>query len=110
MLRIAALAEMLGQQATHRKWRVVADLSPESVPSAPEFLFLTRDGSPVTRFDEAEPVFAKHGLLLGKLEHRGMFIHYNIAAYHDRQWATGREDPATFKPDKLDCNQQQIHR
>ena len=35
----------------------------------------------------------------------GMFIHYNIATYHDRQWATGREDPATFKPDKLDCNQ-----
>lgn len=35
----------------------------------------------------------------------GMFIHYNIATYHDRQWATGREDPTTFRPDKLDCNQ-----
>ena len=35
----------------------------------------------------------------------GMFIHYSVATYHDRQWATGTEDPATFKPDKLDCNQ-----
>lgn len=35
----------------------------------------------------------------------GMFIHFNVATYHNRQWATGYEDPATFKPEKLDANQ-----
>lgn len=35
----------------------------------------------------------------------GMFIHFNMATYHDRQWALGYEDPSTFRPDQLDCNQ-----
>jgi alpha-L-fucosidase len=35
----------------------------------------------------------------------GMFIHFNVATYNERQWASGCEDPATFAPDKLDCNQ-----
>lgn len=35
----------------------------------------------------------------------GMFIHFNVATFHERQWATGYEDPATFTPDRLDCNQ-----
>lgn len=35
----------------------------------------------------------------------GMLIHYNIATYNDRQWATSTEEPATFRPDKFDCNQ-----
>ncbi len=35
----------------------------------------------------------------------GMFIHFNVATYHERGWATGYEDPATFAPDKLDCEQ-----
>ena len=35
----------------------------------------------------------------------GMFIHFNVATYHEREWASGYEDPATFAPDKLDCNQ-----
>jgi alpha-L-fucosidase len=35
----------------------------------------------------------------------GMFIHFNTATYHERQWATGTEDPARFAPDALDCNQ-----
>ncbi len=35
----------------------------------------------------------------------GMFIHFNVASFHEREWATGYEDPATFTPDKLDCNQ-----
>lgn len=35
----------------------------------------------------------------------GMFIHFNVATFHERQWATGYEDPGTFTPDKLDCHQ-----
>ncbi|MEK6250097.1 MAG: alpha-L-fucosidase, partial [Planctomycetales bacterium] len=35
----------------------------------------------------------------------GMFIHFNVATFHNRQGGNGYEDPATFKPDKLDCNQ-----
>jgi alpha-L-fucosidase len=35
----------------------------------------------------------------------GMFIHFSMATYHERQWATGTEDPASFAPAQLDCNQ-----
>ena len=35
----------------------------------------------------------------------GMFIHFNVATFHEREWAEGHEDPATFTPDRLDCNQ-----
>lgn len=35
----------------------------------------------------------------------GMFIHFNVATFHEREWATGYEDPATFTPDQLDCEQ-----
>lgn len=66
---LAAIAEVVGQQVAHRKWRVIAD--PVS-DSAPESLFLSRSGSPAAHFGETEPIFAKHGLLRGTLEHRGM--------------------------------------
>lgn len=67
---IAAISDILGQQATLRKWRVIADLAPN--PSTPESLYLSRDGKPSTHFGPAEPFFEKYGLLCGKLEHRGM--------------------------------------
>jgi hypothetical protein len=67
---LAAIAEVLGQQVAHRKWRVIADPAPEA--SAPEPLFLRNDGTPAAHFGDAEPVFAKHGLLRGNLELRGM--------------------------------------
>jgi hypothetical protein len=35
----------------------------------------------------------------------GMFISFHLATYHEREWANGYEDPATFAPDKLDCKQ-----
>ncbi|OVE76032.1 hypothetical protein BVX97_02530 [bacterium E08(2017)] len=35
----------------------------------------------------------------------GGFIHYGIATYNEREWANGHEDPKTFAPKKLDCNQ-----
>lgn len=69
---LAAIAEVLGQQVAQRKWRVIADRAPESTPSPPESLFFSRDGGPTAHFGDADPIFAKHGLLRGKLEHRGM--------------------------------------
>ncbi len=35
----------------------------------------------------------------------GMFIHYGVASYNERQWATGHEDPGSFAPTQLDCGQ-----
>jgi alpha-L-fucosidase len=35
----------------------------------------------------------------------GMFLHFNVATFADREWATGYEDPAIFAPAKLDCRQ-----
>ena len=67
---LAAIAEVLGQQVAHRKWRVIADPAPAS--SDPEPFFLQLDGTPAAHFGEVEPVFAKHGLLRGNLELRGM--------------------------------------
>jgi hypothetical protein len=67
---LAAIADVLGQQVAHRKWRAIADQATES--TEPESLFIRQDGTPATPFGEAEPIFAKHGLLRGKLELRGM--------------------------------------
>ncbi|MBN1819945.1 MAG: alpha-L-fucosidase [Prolixibacteraceae bacterium] len=35
----------------------------------------------------------------------GMFLHFNMATYIDREWATGYEDPMLFNPVNLDCGQ-----
>jgi alpha-L-fucosidase len=35
----------------------------------------------------------------------GLFLHFNMATYIDREWANGCEDPALFRPTKLDCGQ-----
>jgi alpha-L-fucosidase len=35
----------------------------------------------------------------------GMFIHFNVATYNEREWANGHEDPASFAPNQLDCGQ-----
>ena len=35
----------------------------------------------------------------------GMFIHFNMATFNEREWANGYENPATFSPNKLHCNQ-----
>ena len=69
---LAAISDILGQQAALRKWRVIADLELESAPSVSESLFLSRDGNPSGHFGPIEPFFGKYGLLRGALEHRGM--------------------------------------
>jgi alpha-L-fucosidase len=35
----------------------------------------------------------------------GMFIHFNLGTFADLDWAGGYEDPALFRPAKLDCGQ-----
>ena len=35
----------------------------------------------------------------------GMFLHFNIGTFVDKEWATGHEDPLLFNPVKLDCGQ-----
>src|SRR5882724_630881 len=35
----------------------------------------------------------------------GMFVHFNLGTSADIDWAGGYEDPALFKPTKLDCGQ-----
>ncbi len=35
----------------------------------------------------------------------GMFIHFNVATFNEREWANGYEDPVTFAPGQLDCEQ-----
>ena len=35
----------------------------------------------------------------------GMFLHFNVGTFVDKEWATGYEDPLLFNPDKLDCRQ-----
>ena len=67
---LAAIADVLGQQVAHRKWRVLAKLPAES--SGQEAFFLGHDGEP-TRFSGlAEPFFAQYGLMRGPLELRRM--------------------------------------
>ena len=35
----------------------------------------------------------------------GLFLHFNMATYVNREWANGYEDPALFRPDRLNCGQ-----
>ena len=35
----------------------------------------------------------------------GLFLHFNMATYVNREWANGYEDPALFKPGRLGCEQ-----
>jgi alpha-L-fucosidase len=35
----------------------------------------------------------------------GMFLHFNMGTFADKEWATGYEDPLSFNPVGLDCNQ-----
>jgi alpha-L-fucosidase len=35
----------------------------------------------------------------------GIFLHFNMATFVDKEWATGYEDPLLFNPTKLHCGQ-----
>jgi len=67
---LAAIAEVLGRQVAHRKWRVLANLPKKA--SEPEAFFMSIDGAPVPYSNNPDPVFAKHGLMRGTLDLRRM--------------------------------------
>lgn len=67
---LSAIADVLGSQVAHRKWRVL--IAPSAPSVMPEPFFIGRDGNPASHFTEADPVFAKHGLLRGVLALRHM--------------------------------------
>lgn len=67
---LAAIAEVLAGNVAHRKWRVLIKEAASS--SKPETFFTSIDGKPATKPKKADPIFAKHGLLRGPLELRGM--------------------------------------
>ena len=35
----------------------------------------------------------------------GMFIHFNMGTYHEKEWVDPGQDPMSFNPAKLDCRQ-----
>jgi Alpha-L-fucosidase len=35
----------------------------------------------------------------------GMFIHFNMGTFHEKEWVEPGQDPMSFNPTKLDCNQ-----
>lgn len=35
----------------------------------------------------------------------GVMLHFNMGTFTDEEWATPNQDPATFNPTNLDCNQ-----
>ena len=35
----------------------------------------------------------------------GIFLHFNMGTYVNKEWATGYEDPLLFNPANLDCGQ-----
>lgn len=35
----------------------------------------------------------------------GMFIHFNMGTFHEKEWVEPGQDPKSFNPAKLDCNQ-----
>ena len=35
----------------------------------------------------------------------GMFIHFNMGTFHEKEWVDPGKDPASFHPAKLDCGQ-----
>jgi len=67
---LAAIVEVLAGNVAHRKWRVLIEES--DTTSKPEAFFTSIDGKPATKPKKTDPVFAKHGLLRGPLELRGM--------------------------------------
>ena len=62
---LGAIAEVLGQQVVHRKWRVIAERGGQAAVAEPLFV-----GSSIP--DRLDAQFAKHGLLREPLELRAM--------------------------------------
>jgi hypothetical protein len=66
---LAAIADWLSQRATLSKWKPLAATAPP-VPTIPQRLFSTKDGSPQPMVGVSDPVFLRHGLVRGPIERR----------------------------------------
>jgi alpha-L-fucosidase len=55
------------------------------------------DAQPAPRLSDQQRDFMKWRF--------GMFIHFNLGTFADRDWAGGYEDPGLFNPARLDCGQ-----
>ena len=67
---LRGIAQWLCQRTTLSKWKSLLKDSP--APPYPEPLFRLPDGSGMPLRGEPEPAFARHGLLRGPIERRGM--------------------------------------
>ncbi len=43
--------------------------------------------------------------LLWQRDELALFLHFGVNTFTDREWGDGTEDPAIFRPEKLDCRQ-----
>jgi hypothetical protein len=76
---LGGLADLLGEQAVHRKWRV---LGGHTAKENPESFFIDAADPRAPTFDVADPTFENHGLLRGKIVLRRMS---RAPDPHDRQ-------------------------
>ena len=53
---------------------------------------------------QADSILKKKQTEFGRWKY-GIFLHFNMATYINKEWATGYEDPLSFNPVDLDCNQ-----
>lgn len=67
---LAVLGDLLGNQAIHRKWRVLSGQAAQK--TEPEFFFIGPGGRCIPYIKEPDPAFERHGLLRGKLDLRSM--------------------------------------
>ncbi len=67
---------------------VMLDAAPPAVPAVPA------NAAPLTP--------EQRGFMTWRF---GMFLHFNLGTFADRDWAGGYEDPDLFAPTQLDCNQ-----
>lgn len=67
---LAAIAEVLSGNVAHRKWRTW--MQEPAPPSKPEPLFTSIEGKQAASPEKSDPIFARHGLIRGAFEFRGM--------------------------------------
>ena len=80
----------------------IGECSAYKLPGSKQVVGLTNNKAVSTSQDSLNLSILQEEFLSWKF---GMFIHFNMATFTEREWANGYEDPASFSPDKLDCNQ-----
>jgi len=76
---------------------ILLSVLPQAAPVFAEEVVSTNAAPAPRSLSEAQRDFMKWRF--------GLFLHFNIGTFADLDWAGGYEDPALFKPAKLDCGQ-----